>query len=406
VARRGRQLLLAAAGLLVLLTSSADFTVRATSPERAGDSTSQARALAVERDEAQALLEGLRQLGAPNYRGYYEHEIELAQAGRTDEVEDLISRWRSEAIALRATRDQLTSVSGGLADGLPKDVVDGASHLRQLREAGGGADLASPAIVDAQLYLALPGAQMLAGHDAVLGELNAATAALEKRLGARQRVGDQLDQASRQLDALRRMGGADDGLGGRLDQARRSLAGAQTDDQLVAVSSVTDRLLKDIQAARTKRQRELAAASAAAPAASCIDGAPAQLIMVHLATQQLVAYDNGCPWLQAPVTTGRAALPTDRGTFHILFKSPKYKMVSMWPKGSKFWYPDTYVYNAMKFVNDGTFIHSANWQPVSSYGPGSQNGPYASHGCVHVQDAPLQRLYTWAAIGTTVVVGD
>jgi hypothetical protein len=194
VARRGRQLLLAAAGLLVLLTSSADFTVRASSQERSGDSISQARALAGERDRAQALLVGLRLLGGPNYRGYYEHEIKLAQARRTEEVEDLISRWRSEAIALRATRAQLTSVSGGLADGLPKDVVDGAAHLRQLRDSGGGADLAGAAIVDAQLYLALPDAQMLAGHDAVLGELNAATAALEKRLGSRQRVGNQLDQ--------------------------------------------------------------------------------------------------------------------------------------------------------------------------------------------------------------------
>ena len=78
----------------------------------------------------------------------------------------------------------------------------------------------------------------------------------------------------------------------------------------------------------------------------------------------------------------------------------------MWPRGSPYWYPDTWVYNAMEFVGDGTFIHNANWQPVNSYGPGSQNGPYASHGCIHVQDGPLQRLYNWAAIGTTVVVGD
>src|SRR3979411_1929143 len=118
------RLVLAAAGLLVVLTSSADFTVRAPSQERAGDSISQGRALAVEHDKAQALLESMRQLGAPNYRGYYEHEIERGHAGRAELVEDLISRGRSEAIALRATRDQLTSVSGGLAEGLPKDVVD------------------------------------------------------------------------------------------------------------------------------------------------------------------------------------------------------------------------------------------------------------------------------------------
>ena len=61
---------------------------------------------------------------------------------------------------------------------------------------------------------------------------------------------------------------------------------------------------------------------------------------------------------------------------------------------------------AAVFVGDGTFIHSAEWQPASSYGAGSQNGPFASHGCVHVPSGTLQRLYNWAAIGTTVVVGD
>jgi lipoprotein-anchoring transpeptidase ErfK/SrfK len=249
---------------------------------------------------------------------------------------------------------------------------------------------------------------MLASHDAIMGELNGAATALQKRLDSRQKAADKLDQASGLLANLKRIGGGDDGFSGRLDQARQALAGAQADDQLASVAGGLDALVKDLQAAKAKRLRDLAASSSssATPTAACISGAPAQLIMIHLATQQLVAYDNGCPWLQAPITTGRAALPTDRGTFHIFLKAPQWKMVSMWPKGSPYWYPDTWVYNAMEFVGDGTFIHNANWQPVNSYGPGSQNGPYASHGCIHVQDGPLQRLYNWAAIGTTVVVGD
>ena len=106
------------------------------------------------------------------------------------------------------------------------------------------------------------------------------------------------------------------------------------------------------------------------------------------------------------MTTGRPALPTGRGTFHIFYKSRSYHMVSPWPDGSPFHYPPTWVYNAMEFIGDGTFIHNADWQPDASYGPGSQNGPYASHGCVHVVDAPLAQLYDWAPIGTTVIVGD
>jgi len=55
---------------------------------------------------------------------------------------------------------------------------------------------------------------------------------------------------------------------------------------------------------------------------------------------------------------------------------------------------------------DGTFIHSAEWEPNSAYGPGSQNGPYASHGCVHVMNGPLATLYSWAQIGATVIIED
>jgi lipoprotein-anchoring transpeptidase ErfK/SrfK len=60
----------------------------------------------------------------------------------------------------------------------------------------------------------------------------------------------------------------------------------------------------------------------------------------------------------------------------------------------------------MEFVGDGTFIHTADWQPDDTYGPGSQYGPYASHGCIHVQDGPIVKLYAWAQLGATVHVGD
>ena len=81
-------------------------------------------------------------------------------------------------------------------------------------------------------------------------------------------------------------------------------------------------------------------------------------------------------------------------------------MISPWPQGNPFYYPPTWVGDAMEFIGDGTFLHSADWQPDSTYGPGSEYGPYASHGCVHVIPGPLQQLYDWASIGATVVVGD
>jgi len=53
---------------------------------------------------------------------------------------------------------------------------------------------------------------------------------------------------------------------------------------------------------------------------------------------------------------------------------------------------------------DGSFIHSAEWEPASAYGSGSENGTYASHGCVHVQNGPLSTLFNWANVGATVMV--
>jgi lipoprotein-anchoring transpeptidase ErfK/SrfK len=406
-----KPLLAAAAGLVTVLACGATYGMQATAQEHATAAATQTRELTSARTSAQTVLSDLRVAGGPNYQGYYDHQVQLGRASSPAAVKSLAGSWRQEDDRLRATQDQLTKVSGGLVEGLPKDVVDGTNHLRELRDSANTApvatDPADTAIVDAQLYLALASTQELATHDAILNELNGATAAVQKRLDTRKQAVDKLDQASGLLDNLKRVGGADDGYGGRLGQASAALSGSRTDDQLASINGTLTGLVGDIQAAKAKRLRDLAAStSTTAPTTACISGAPAQLIMIHLATQQLVAYDSGCPWLQAPVTTGRAALPTDRGTFHIFLKAPQWKMVSMWPKGSPFWYPDTWVYNAMEFVNDGTFIHSANWQPVSSYGPGSQNGPYASHGCVHVQDGPLQKLYNWAAIGTTVVVGD
>jgi lipoprotein-anchoring transpeptidase ErfK/SrfK len=141
-----------------------------------------------------------------------------------------------------------------------------------------------------------------------------------------------------------------------------------------------------------------------AAAGPCASGFPARLIVIHLATQQLDAFTGGCQWLQTPVTTGRPALPTGRGTFQIFYKAVRYTMVSPWPPGSPFWYPTTTVGWAMEFIRNGTFIHSAGWQPAGTYGAGSEYGPYASHGCVHVLPGPLSQLYAWAPIGTTVTV--
>jgi hypothetical protein len=126
-------------------------------------------------------------------------------------------------------------------------------------------------------------------------------------------------------------------------------------------------------------------------------------VVIRLRSQSLSAYRNGKLVLRTPVTTGRLALPTPVGTFSIQSRYSPYTFISPWPKGSPFYYPPTPVTWAMYFY-DNDFLHDDPGEPASAFGPGSQNGPYASHGCVHVPHDAMAFLYKWLPIGATVIV--
>ena len=129
--------------------------------------------------------------------------------------------------------------------------------------------------------------------------------------------------------------------------------------------------------------------------------AQGKLIVVSLATQSLTAYQNGRVVASTVVATGRPALPTLTGTFHIKAKYTPYQFVSPWPKSSPYWYASAWVKYAMLYDDGGYFIHDAPWRTV--YGPGADrtNG---THGCVNVPLKTMAFLYKWAPVGTTVVV--
>jgi L,D-transpeptidase-like protein len=129
-----------------------------------------------------------------------------------------------------------------------------------------------------------------------------------------------------------------------------------------------------------------------------------QLITVSLQAQELIAYDRGRVIVDTLVTTGRPALPTDIGAMQVVRKDAPWTMKSPWPRGSADWYPDTPVQMVVWFTKNGEGLHDASWQPNTTLGPGSQNGPYASHGCIHVPLAAVRLLFDWAPIGTPVVV--
>jgi lipoprotein-anchoring transpeptidase ErfK/SrfK len=128
-----------------------------------------------------------------------------------------------------------------------------------------------------------------------------------------------------------------------------------------------------------------------------------KVVVIRLRAQTLIAYLDGRPVLSAPVTSGRPALPTPVGTFYIHSRSSPYVFTSPWPEGNAYWYPPTPATWAMYFY-DNDFLHDDPGEPASAFGAGSENGPYGSHGCVHVPHDAMAFLYQWLPVGATVIV--
>jgi len=139
----------------------------------------------------------------------------------------------------------------------------------------------------------------------------------------------------------------------------------------------------------------------ATPTPAPTPGAQGKVIVVSLATQSLTAYENDKVVATTVVATGRPALPTLTGTFHIKAKYTPYQFISPWPKSSPYWYASAWVKYAMLYEDGGYFIHDAPWRTV--YGPGA-NLTTGTHGCVNVPLNTMGFLYKWAPVRTTVVV--
>jgi len=134
-----------------------------------------------------------------------------------------------------------------------------------------------------------------------------------------------------------------------------------------------------------------------------MSGLPSKAILISYTAQELWAYQDSKLVQDTQVTTGRPALPTDVGPMKVLSKDSPWKMHSPWPPGSSAWYPDTVVQMVLWFTNTGEGLHDAYWQSCC-WGPGSQYGPNASHGCIHVPFGNEQFLFNWADVGTPVIL--
>lgn len=133
-------------------------------------------------------------------------------------------------------------------------------------------------------------------------------------------------------------------------------------------------------------------------------------IVVSLSHQWMWAYQDGREVFNSAVMTGRPALATPTGTYHVFLKLHPTYFYSPWPPGSPYWYPPTYINYALEWRAGGFFLHDSWWHSV--YGPGTNGWHYdpkygwqwGTHGCVAMPLSSAAWLYNWAPIGTTVQI--
>ncbi len=117
-----------------------------------------------------------------------------------------------------------------------------------------------------------------------------------------------------------------------------------------------------------------------------------KLISVNLKTQTLAYSLGGKVLEQFPISSGLPRTPTPAGDFEVLQKRPVVHYL-----GPDFDFPNT-KWN-LKFKNGSAlsyYVHGAYWH--------SAFGKPRSHGCVNVSYENMERLYTWAQVGTKVKI--
>jgi len=122
-------------------------------------------------------------------------------------------------------------------------------------------------------------------------------------------------------------------------------------------------------------------------------------IEVYRSKQMLYAYEGDVLFATSSVSTGLQFTPTPRGTFTVFKKTPSRYMQGPLPNLS-----DKQVYDLpgvpwnLYFTDGGAVIHGAYWH--------NSFGSRYSHGCVNLPPAFAHILYTWADLGTKVIVKD
>ncbi|MDP2598248.1 MAG: L,D-transpeptidase family protein [Candidatus Liptonbacteria bacterium] len=129
-----------------------------------------------------------------------------------------------------------------------------------------------------------------------------------------------------------------------------------------------------------------------------VAGSSTKRIVVDRSKQILSAYDGEELFMETKISTGLELTPTPRGTFVIFKKTPSRYMQGPIPGISDQYYDLPGVPWNLYFTSDGAVIHGVYWH--------NNFGRPSSHGCVNLPPEQARKLYTWADVGTRVIVRD
>jgi L,D-transpeptidase catalytic domain len=315
-------------------------------------------------------------------------EAELAAATTPAAIDKLAAVWTVKVGVARrsATLDEVTVATGGY--GGVAQLVAAAEHTVSVAR---GENLDTGAVPSLITTLTTNGTNATVTLKAIktieadLGSL-AALISLDGRVGIQLRALD-----ARVVLATEHQAPNAGGFAGEYASLTARFHAGGTTARLESVSAQIAPLERSVNAALT--------------AVGCGHAVPnGKVIDIDVTTQSAIFFDDGCIAGSALVTTGRPGLRTPTGTFHIYAKYSPITLISPWPQSSPYYYSPERAQYAMEFLRGGFFIHDAPWEPSTAFGPGSQNGVDASHGCVHIPMPTMAWLYAWSPIGTTVII--
>lgn len=124
----------------------------------------------------------------------------------------------------------------------------------------------------------------------------------------------------------------------------------------------------------------------------------AKRIVIDRSEQMLYAYNNNRLFIKESISTGLQTSPTPRGIFSIYKKTPSRYMQGPIVGITDQYYDLPGVPWNLYFSYQGAVIHGTYWH--------QKFGKQASHGCVNLPPEQAKKLYTWAEVGTRVIVRD